>query len=72
MFHADRVIIRLPYGQGQLSRTWKVHCDWLSLGKECCFRLSRRFWGGTERQAPLKTPAWEARDHQADGVNVSA
>ena len=28
--HADRVIIRLPCGQGQLSRIWKVQCDWLS------------------------------------------
>ena len=24
VFHADRVIIRLPYGQGQLSSIWKV------------------------------------------------
>ena len=29
--------------------------------KECCFRLSRRLWGGRdEKRAPLKTPAWEA------------
>ena len=30
VFHADRVIIRLPCGQGQISRIWKVQCDWLS------------------------------------------
>ena len=45
-FNADRVIIRLPCGQGQLSRIWKVQCDWLSMGKECCLQLSRRLWGG--------------------------
>ena len=38
-FHADRVIIGLPCGQGQLSRIWKVQRDWLSLGKECCLRF---------------------------------
>ena len=54
-FHADRVIIGLPCGQGQLSRIWKVQRDWLSLGKECCPWLSRRLWEGTK-----KTPAWEA------------
>ena len=27
VFHANRVIIRLPCGQGQLSRIWKVQCD---------------------------------------------
>ena len=26
---ADQVIVRLPCGQGQLSRIWKVQCDWL-------------------------------------------
>ena len=46
-FHADRVIIGLPCGQGQLSRIWKVQRDWLSVGKECCPLLSRRLWGGT-------------------------
>ena len=60
VFNADRVIIRLPCGQGQLSRIWKVQCDWLSLGKECCLRLSRRLWEGMKKRAPLKTPAWEA------------
>ena len=52
VFHADRVIIKLPYGQGQLSRIWKVQCDWLSLGKECCTRLSRRLWGGMKDELP--------------------
>ena len=55
-FHADGVIIGLPCGQGQLSRIWKVRRDWLSVGKECCPRLSRRL-------APLKRPAWEAKEH---------
>ena len=50
--NADRVIIRLPCGQGQLSRIWKVQCDWLSLGKECCFPLSRRLWGGKNTSSP--------------------
>ena len=31
LFHADWVIIRLPCGQGQLSRIWKVQCDWLGV-----------------------------------------
>ena len=44
--HADRVIIVLPYGQGQLSRMWKVQRDWLSVGKECCPR------GGTKYELP--------------------
>ena len=63
VFHADLVIIRLPCGQVQLSRIWKVQCDWLSLGKRCCLGLSRRFWfvGRDERRVPLKTPVWEAR-----------
>ena len=54
MLHADRVIIRLPCSQGQLSRIWKVQCDWLSLGKKCCFPLSRRLWGGKKNELPLK------------------
>ena len=54
VFNADRVIIRLPCGQGQLSRIWKVQCDWLSLGKECCTQLSRRLWGGTKDELPQK------------------
>ena len=54
VFHADRVIIRLPCSQGQLSRIWKVQCDWLSLEKECCTQLSRRLWGGTKDELPQK------------------
>ena len=54
--HADRVIIGLPRllprGQGQPSRIWKVQCDWLSLGKECCSRLSRNLRGGTKYELP--------------------
>ena len=53
-FHADRVIIRLPCGQGQPSRIWKLQCDWLSLGKECWVRLSRRLWGGMKDELPKK------------------
>ena len=57
VFHADRVIIRLPAcGQGQLSRVWKKQCDWLSLGKECCLRLSRRLWEGMKCELPYKRP----------------
>ena len=52
VIHADRVIIRLPCGQGQLSRIWKVQCDWLSIGKECCLQLSRRLWGGMKNELP--------------------
>ena len=47
-FQTDRVIIGLPCGQGQPSRIMKVQCDWLSLGKECCSRLSRRLSDGTK------------------------
>ena len=50
-FHADRVI-GLPCGQGQPSRIWKVQCDWLSLGKECCSRLSKCLWGQTKYELP--------------------
>ena len=52
VIHVDRVIIRLPCGQGQLSRIWKVQCVWLSIGKECCLQLSRRLWGGMENELP--------------------
>ena len=45
VFLADRVIIRLPCGQGQLSRIWKVQCDWLSMGKECCQDGWAGVWG---------------------------
>ena len=55
VFHAHRIIIRLPCGQGQLSRIWKVQCDWLSLGKECCLRLSRRLWRGMKDELPYKS-----------------
>ena len=51
-FHADRVIIGLPCGQGQLSRIWKVQRVWLSVGNECFPRLSRRLWGGTKYDLP--------------------
>ena len=50
VFLAGRVIIRLP--RGQLSRIWKVHCDSLSMGKECCLQLSRRLWGGMKNELP--------------------
>ena len=33
VFHAGGVIIGLQ-------------CDWLSLGKKCCSRMSGRLWGG--------------------------
>ena len=55
MFHADRVIIRLPCCQGQLSRIWKVQSDWLSVGKECCLPLSRRLWEGWKTSSPKNT-----------------
>ena len=38
--------------QGQLSRNWKVQCDWLSLEKEYYSWLSRRLWGGTKYDLP--------------------
>ena len=60
MFHADRVIFRLPCGQGQLSRIWKVQCDWLSMGKGMLSSVEQAFVGRNEKRAPLKTHAWEA------------
>ena len=51
-FHAHRVIIGLPCGQGQLSRIWKVQLDWLSMGKECCSRWNRHSWGGMKYEFP--------------------
>ena len=59
-FHADRVIIGLPCGQGQLSRIWKVQRDWLSVGKEMLFSVEQAFVGRDEMRALLKAPAWEA------------
>ena len=53
VIHADQVIIiRLPCGQGQLSRIWKVQCDWLSIGKERCLQLSRRLCRGMKNELP--------------------
>ena len=55
VFHADRVILSgYPAGQGQPSRIWKVQCDWLTMGKECCSRLSRLLWEGTKYELPWK------------------
>ena len=48
VFHADRVILSgYPAGQGQPSRIWKVQCDWLTMGQECCSQLTRHLWEGT-------------------------
>ena len=74
VFRADRVINGSHCGQGQLSRIWKVQCDWLTMGKECCSWLSRRLWGRTKHKLPLKSPAWEATfgvDKQMDGCTVT-
>ena len=65
VFYADQVIIRLPCGQGQLSRIWKVQCDWLSLGKECCLRLSRRLWGGMKNEL-----LWKRLCGRLDGIMI--
>ena len=67
----DRGIIGLPCGQGQPSRIWKAQCDWLSLGKECCSRLSRVV-GRDEIRAPLKTPVWEAKKQSLLSLNLKA
>ena len=53
-YHADRVVIGLPCGQGQLSRIWKVQHERLSVGKECCPQLSRHLWGGMKHELPKK------------------
>ena len=64
VFHADRVIIRLLCGQGQLSRIWKVKIMWLAkLGKGMLSSVEQVFEGRDEKWAPLKMPAWEARWH---------
>ena len=60
MFHADRVIIRLPCGQGQLSRIWKVQCGLAKLGKGMLSSVEQAFVGRDEKRAPLKMPVWEA------------
>ena len=60
MFHADRVIIGLPCGQGQFFRIWKVQNTLAKLGKRMLFSVEQVFVGTDEIQAPLKTPAWEA------------
>ena len=61
-FHADRVIIGLPCGQGQLSRIWKVQRDLAKRGKGMLSSVEQAFVGREEIRAPLKTPAWEAKD----------
>ena len=43
-----------PAGQGQPSRIWKVQCDWLTMEKECCSRLSRLLGEGTKYELPWK------------------
>ena len=48
MFHADRVIIGFPCGQGQ------------PFGKGMLFSVEQAFVGRDEIRAPLKTSAWEA------------
>ena len=68
VFHAERVIIRLPCGEGQSTM-------WLGkFGKGMLFSVEQAFVGRDERRAPLKntcvgrderqappkTPAWEA------------
>ena len=53
VFHADRVILSgYPAGQVQPSRIWKVQCDWLAMGKECCSQLSRLLWEGMKYELP--------------------
>ena len=59
VFHADRVILLLgniilgyPAGQGQPSRIWKVQCDRLTMGKECCSQLRGLLWEGTKYELP--------------------
>ena len=47
--HVDRVIIGLPWGQGQPSRIWKVRCDWVSVAEEKgeSLKTLEGFRGGT-------------------------
>ena len=52
VFHAERVIIRLPCGEGQ-STVWMA-----KFGKGMLFSVEQAFVGRDERRAPLKTPAW--------------
>ena len=62
VFHADRVVIRFPCGQGQLSRIWKVQIIWLAKhGKGMLSWVEQAIVGRDEKRAPLKTPVWEAR-----------
>ena len=60
-FHADRVIIGLPCGQGQLFQNLES-TTWLAKrGKGMLSSVEQAFVGRDETRAPLKTPAWEAR-----------
>ena len=38
---------------------WSLHAN-KTMGKECCSPLSWHLWGGTKKQAPLKTLGWQA------------
>ena len=55
MIHADRVIISLACGQGQLSRIWKVQCDWLYKHGKGMSSVEQAFVGRDEKRTPLKT-----------------
>ena len=48
VFHAERVIIRLPYGEGE-STMWLA-----KYGKGMLFSVEQAFVGRDERRAPLK------------------
>ena len=61
VFHAERVIIGLPRGQGHFTFQNLEGTMWLAkFGKGMLFSVKQTFVGRDEIRAPLETPVWEA------------
>ena len=66
VFHADRVIIKLHKKRSRSTFQNVESTMWLAkLGKGMLYSVEQAFVGRDERRAPLKTPAWEAKERQA-------
>ena len=55
----DKIIL-IGHHRQYVSANWFGCLTDQTMGKECCFWLSRRLWGASAIRSPLKTTAWEA------------
>ena len=70
MFHADRVIIRLPCGQGPEFQNLE-NTMWLAKrGKGMLSSVEQVFVGRDEKRAPLKRPVWEATTTATETLEI--